>query len=184
MSKKIYLIRHAKAEGQPFAAPLTSEGRNQAEKLIPFFEGRELERIISSPFIRAVETIRPLALHRGLPIEQDNRLAERVLSSARHDNWKELLKHSFQDMNSVHEGGESNSAALLRAESLLNELIMAGDKPIALVSHGNLSTLMLHYFDRRFGYDELMRMTNPDVFEINVTSESAAIERIWQDIQE
>ncbi|WP_409297929.1 histidine phosphatase family protein [Peribacillus sp. SCS-26] len=184
MSKKIYLIRHAKAEGQPFGAPLTSEGREQAEKLIPFFKGRELNRIISSPFMRAVETIRPLALHRGLPIEQDARLAERVLSSTMHDNWKELLKHSFLDMDSVLEGGESNSAALLRVESLLNELILTEEKAIALVSHGNLSTLMLHYFDRSFGYDELMRMTNPDVFEINVTNESAAIERIWQDIQE
>ncbi|MBM7693207.1 2,3-bisphosphoglycerate-dependent phosphoglycerate mutase [Peribacillus deserti] len=184
MNKRIYLVRHAKAQGQPFESPLTELGNRQAEKLVQFFASRSVDRIISSPFIRAINTIKPLSLERGIQVEIDERLSERVLSSAMFENWQELLKASFLDMESKLEGGESNRSGLNRIQSLLDEILVSQDESIILVSHGNLSTLLLHHFDKRYGFDELMKMTNPDIFEISISGDSAEIIRIWRESAE
>jgi 8-oxo-dGTP diphosphatase len=75
-------VRHARAgsredwAGDDRLRPLDGRGRKQARKLIEKVEGRELERIVSSPYVRCVETVRPLAEERGLGVEARNELAE------------------------------------------------------------------------------------------------------------
>lgn len=77
-----YLVRHAKA-GSPAAwteddrlRPLTKAGRRQAEALVRAFRGLEVGRVVSSPYVRCVQTVQPLALDRGLPVGTSEALAE------------------------------------------------------------------------------------------------------------
>jgi phosphohistidine phosphatase SixA len=74
------LIRHAFAgdssqwEGDDRLRPLDDRGRRQAVALVDALSGFELDRIVSSPYLRCVQTMEPLAQARGLPIEYDERL--------------------------------------------------------------------------------------------------------------
>ncbi|RDI41239.1 histidine phosphatase family protein [Falsibacillus pallidus] len=178
--KNIYIIRHAKAEGQPFSAPLTQEGREQAEALVDFFEGKDIDCIFSSPYLRTLETIRPLALKRGIDITEDERLSERVLSGDDLPDWKEKLEQSFDDFSYVLPGGESSIDAYERAASILEQITASSEDNIVIVSHGNLTTLLLRYFDGRFGFKELMELTNPDVYHIHYDGEKGEVKRIWE----
>jgi len=78
----VYLVRHAKAgvrelwQGPDEARPLTRRGRRQADRLIERFEGLEIERIVSSPFLRCLQTVEPLVRARGLEVETADELAE------------------------------------------------------------------------------------------------------------
>jgi len=78
----ILLIRHAKAglrerwTGDDRDRPLTKVGRRQARGLVPMLADLPLARIVSSPFARCVETVRPLAEQRGLTIEETDALSE------------------------------------------------------------------------------------------------------------
>ena len=76
-----YLVRHAKAGSRErWTAPdrdrpLTSAGRLQAAALAALL--RPSTRIVrSSPYVRCVETVVPLAEALGLRVEEDDRLAE------------------------------------------------------------------------------------------------------------
>lgn len=77
-----YLVRHAKAgqrrawKGPDEARPLTRRGRRQAARLVDRFGGLALDRVISSPFVRCVQTVEPLARSRGIEIETVPELAE------------------------------------------------------------------------------------------------------------
>jgi 2,3-bisphosphoglycerate-dependent phosphoglycerate mutase len=179
--KTIYLVRHAKAEGQPFEAPLTTLGQQQAKALVEFFHDRPIDKIYSSPYVRTKATIRPLAEVRGLPIHEDDRLAERKLGKPDIENWREKLQDTFNDFDLAFPEGESNRMALARAESMIQEVLASDDEHIVLVSHGNLTTLLLHNFDQQHGYDTLIRLTNPDVYEITVHDEGHTLRRIWDD---
>lgn len=179
--KTIYLVRHASAAGQPVDSPLTEHGRKQALELVEFFKQKEIDIIYSSPFKRAIDTVKPLADIRKIHLLEDSRLGERVLSTVSFEDWRDKLKQSFDDFDLVFEGGESHSAGMERAKSLIEDILCSEENEIMVVSHGNMTTLLMRYFNESFGFDCLMEMTNPDVFELVVSNEETILKRIWDD---
>lgn len=95
MEKTIYIVRHCSAEGQAPHAELTAEGILQAAQLAEYFDGIEVDRIITSPFSRARQTGWPLAERKNLHVEVDSRLGERVLSSTEFKDWLIKLEDTF-----------------------------------------------------------------------------------------
>jgi 8-oxo-dGTP diphosphatase len=77
----VILLRHAWAGekgdwgGDDALRPLDERGRRQA-LVLRALSRRGISRIVSSPYVRCVETIEPLAHALQLPIELDDRLAE------------------------------------------------------------------------------------------------------------
>jgi len=78
----ILLVRHARAGRRGTAGvddslrPLDRNGRKQASAVAAMLAGRPIERILSSPYRRCIETVEPLAQATGLEIEQRDELAE------------------------------------------------------------------------------------------------------------
>lgn len=85
--KTLYFIRHAESEAnlkdilasrQDF--PLTAKGRADAAAIAAEFkELATVDRIVSSPLLRARETALPFTTAFGLPLEVDERLTEQEL---------------------------------------------------------------------------------------------------------
>jgi phosphohistidine phosphatase SixA len=77
-----YFVRHAKAgsrghwQGDDRVRPLSKKGVKQAELLIDVFKPYKLSAIYSSPYLRCVQTVEPLARDRDLEIEEAPALAE------------------------------------------------------------------------------------------------------------
>jgi 8-oxo-dGTP diphosphatase len=78
----IYLVRHAKAgernvwEGDDRLRPLSGRGHLQARGLLDVFEDAPFDRLLSSPYVRCLETVVPLSGERGVAIEPVDALAE------------------------------------------------------------------------------------------------------------
>ena len=76
----LLLIRHASAgdadewQGDDRLRSLDAKGRRQAEALVPLLAEFDLDRIVSSPYLRCVQTVEPLARARELEIELDDAL--------------------------------------------------------------------------------------------------------------
>lgn len=177
--KTIYLIRHCKAHGQEREAALTPEGIQQSQSLANFLAGKGVAAIISSPYLRAVQTIQPFSERTGLPIHVDHRLVERTLSAENLTDWLEKLKQTFDDMDLKLEGGESSAEAANRGIAVIRDLWEASDKTVAIVSHGNLLSLMIRTYNPGFGFKDWKEMSNPDVYELSLDREEAIIRRIW-----
>ena len=91
MNKVLYLVRHCQATGQAPDARLTPDGYIQAVALAELLAKKAIERIISSPFARAHQSVEPLAENLCLKIDTDERLVERVLCKSPLDNWRAHL---------------------------------------------------------------------------------------------
>lgn len=80
--REVLLVRHARAGDRASwtrpddLRPLTASGRRQAEALVELFADRPLARLGSSPFVRCVQTLEPLAAARGLAIETFEELSD------------------------------------------------------------------------------------------------------------
>lgn len=78
----LLLVRHAVAadrhswDGDDEGRPLKRRGRRQADALVGLLADVELTRVLSSPSVRCIETVTPLAEARGLVVERCDDLAE------------------------------------------------------------------------------------------------------------
>jgi 8-oxo-dGTP diphosphatase len=78
----VVLVRHARAgdraewEGDDRLRPLDKKGRRQAKGLVALLEPYPIDGILSSPYIRCMQTMEPLAGARGLPLQEAEELAE------------------------------------------------------------------------------------------------------------
>src|SRR3954451_13248239 len=83
----VFVIRHAYAGeraawvGPDIERPLDDLGREQAEEIARVAAEQPLTRLVSSPAVRCVETLGPLADKVGLTIDVDGRLAEGAQSA-------------------------------------------------------------------------------------------------------
>lgn len=174
----VYFVRHAQANGQEPEAGLTEKGKTDSDRMQTTFKNIPIEQIISSPYSRAIDTIRPIATANQIEIIKDMRLAERVLSTTPLEDWLTPLKHSFQDLDLKLNGGESAKEAITRIRSVLSEVIDSGKHTI-LVTHGNLLALLIHSYHQNFGFREWKTMKNPDLFQLIVSEQKIMRKRAY-----
>jgi 8-oxo-dGTP diphosphatase len=79
---RLYVVRHAHAggrsswDGDDGARPLSRKGQRQADGIADQLADAGIHRLLSSPALRCVQTLQPLAERLGLPVEDDARLEE------------------------------------------------------------------------------------------------------------
>lgn len=183
----IYFVRHGESpkEGNERTRALTEKGKQDALKVAESLKDEGIEVFASSPYTRAVETIRGLAEHAGKEVDEIEDLRERVfVSGDARISDKELLpllKKSFADPNFCLPGGESNAACQKRAIAVLEDLLKTyqGSK-IAIGTHGAVMTLMMGYYDSQYGLDFLLQSSKPDLYRMEFKgSKLIGVERLW-----
>lgn len=78
-----YVVRHVKAgdrkkwtDRPDSERPISSNGSRQAAALAERFADAGVDRLVSSPYLRCVQSLEPLAEQLGLTVEVDDRLVE------------------------------------------------------------------------------------------------------------
>jgi phosphohistidine phosphatase SixA len=80
--RTFYVVRHAKAAvreewtGDDRLRPLTKKGKKQAEELVEVFKKFAVSDIVSSSFLRCMETVKPLGRARKLEVKLSPSLEE------------------------------------------------------------------------------------------------------------
>jgi 8-oxo-dGTP diphosphatase len=78
----VYLVRHAKAKNRAkwtepdHLRPLSKVGFAQAAALADLYAEQPFSRLFTSPYVRCLQTLEPLAQARNLPLESADALAE------------------------------------------------------------------------------------------------------------
>jgi 8-oxo-dGTP diphosphatase len=78
----VYLVRHARAgsrgrwEGDDALRPLSKVGRAQADGIAEELGAAPIDLVLSSPYVRCIATVEPLAAKLGVDVETTDALAE------------------------------------------------------------------------------------------------------------
>lgn len=144
--------------GQRIHASLTDSGRSDAMKLADRLQNVPIDRIISSPLGRAVETAQIVAAGSiaHAPVETDERLTELDYGA-----WEGLTveeidrrfpgeRQLYEENPAIHEvgGGESGLEVAARVGAFVEDLTLwweteAGDPTCLLVGHSSLNRILL-----------------------------------------
>ena len=96
----VYLVRHAKAgnrsswSGADEERPLTKAGIAQARAITKWLAKRPVPRVLSSPYLRCVQTVEPLAAALDLKVEELEALSEGTPFQAALDLLDEVPDHT------------------------------------------------------------------------------------------
>ena len=172
-SLTILLIRHAEsiAPGisgfDEYSRPLTAKGMRDASQLCDTLSSMRVDAAYSSPYLRARQTIEPIAQARCLAIETVEDLRERLLSPVDLPDWRAHLKRSWEDFDYAPVGGETSREAQARVVRVL-EMVPArhAGGTVVLASHGNLIALALNAFLPSVDYAFWESIPMPAVFRL------------------
>jgi 2,3-bisphosphoglycerate-dependent phosphoglycerate mutase len=138
------------------------------------------DAIYSSPYRRAVATVRPFSIHADLSIREDPRLRERELSQGPLEDWLDHVRRSFGDLDHrAAPKGETLREAQSRGLAAIADIAAAGHRRPVVASHGNLISAILRAADPDFGFEDWRALRNPDLFQLTLESgRPAAFARI------
>jgi 2,3-bisphosphoglycerate-dependent phosphoglycerate mutase len=149
----VLLVRHAEpvapgtSDFDECTRPLSEKGIRDSHQFTEIHASTRIDAAYSSPYIRARQTIEPIARARGLTIETVDDLRERLLSPAELPDWKAHLKRAWEDFDYAPPGGETGrdaQARIVRVLDIIATRHSAGT--VILASHGNLIALALNAF--------------------------------------
>ena len=166
-----YLLRHAESAFDPSLPesdwPLSPLGETQARSLVSSLEALGINGCISSPYLRAVRTVKPFAVHSGLEILKESGLRERKLSETLIPNWLEILQRAWSDFDFALPGAESSRQCQQRmVQSIKAWLSQKPGKTLVFSSHGNAIALFLNALDPKVGFEEWKGLRNPDIIRV------------------
>ena len=157
---RCYIIRHAHKEfGGHYNPrlrhqdePISQKGREQAQKLVSFFDQRALSAIYVSGYLRTMQTAEPLAQASSLaPIvderlnEFDNGLIEGMTDEQIQQAYPEVW-YAFQEKSADFRFPEGETGAEVQArvsDFLQEKRFQHPDEAIVIVSHDGLIRLLM-----------------------------------------
>lgn len=189
MNTSIYFVRHAIS---PFSLDnerlrgLSEQGKSDAKKVADILAGEGIEVIASSTFARAIDTVQPLADRLGLEVILFEELIERPIASLKveipEEDLIQAIEKSFSEIDFCLPEGETTRTAQKRAIPVIVRLLneYAGKK-IAIGTHGNIMTIILQYFDPKYGFDFWQKTSKPDIYKLEFDGlQLIKVDRLWE----
>ena len=153
----IYFVRHAEPDyndHNDLTRPLTTKGKEDVALVKRFFEGVEIAKVISSPFLRAVDTVADLAAGINTEVLILEDIRERKIDSGWIDDFDAFAEKQWSDFDYKLKDGESLREVQKRNINALNEVRAAyKDKTLVIGSHGAALSTIINYYDSTFGYE-------------------------------
>ena len=160
----VYFVRHAAPNiknHDDLTRELTAQGREDRKLVTEFLWDKDIDVIFSSPYKRAVDTIKEFADKRKLEIRQNMDFRERKVGKGWIEDFDGFCKRQWEDFDYKLPDGESLQEVQERNIHALHEIVEENvGKNIVVGSHGTALSTIIHYFDSSFGYPEFYKIKN------------------------
>jgi len=149
---RIYFIRHAQPDENwkdDRTRPLTPIGLNDRQAVTNLFANIRIDKFISSPYKRSLDTISECANYFNMEITTDERLRERKSGIKTTEN---LLEKRWNDFNFCEEEGENLGSVQQRNIEAIKEILqLYANKNIIVGTHGTALSTIMNYYDSSCG---------------------------------
>lgn len=181
----IYFVRHAESPyvvGEERTRGLSEKGLRDALIVKELMVNERIDIFISSPYERAIQTIKNLALELAEEIVIEEDLRERVIGDFGNLDFKEAKRKLYNDFDFMYPNGESSHEAQDRAIATVAKVLYDNQgKKIVMGTHGDIMTLMLNQFDEKYDYDFWESTSMPDIYKLSFEgNELRHVERLWK----
>ena len=170
MITTIYFVRHAHSiyTSDEISRPLSPQGWEDAERVTKQLENENIDRVIASPYKRAIQTVEGVAKSTGVKIQLDDGLRERLLSSEPLNDFSTAVEKVWSDSTYACDGGESNDTAQKRGvQSFIRILKVHCGEKVVIGTHGNIMVLIMNHFDPSYHFSFWQSLKMPDIYKLS-----------------
>ena len=158
----VYFVRHAQpnyANHDDWARELTKKGVEDSKRVTRFLWDKGVDAVFSSPYKRAVDTVRDFAEKKGLEIRLETDFRERKIDSVWIEDYASFCESQWKDFDYKRADGETLREVQARNIAALERLLEEyRDKTIVVGSHGTALSTIINHYDERFGHAEFERI--------------------------
>lgn len=160
----IYFIRHAEPDytnHNDRERPLTQKGKEDSKLVTQYLCDKNIDIVLSSPYVRAVDTVKDFAESFGYPILTVEDFRERKVDSIWIEDFYKLSKMQWDDFEYKLSDGESLREVQDRNINALMEVLKEHTgKNIVIGSHGTALSTIINYFEPTYSFDDFQRIRN------------------------
>lgn len=161
---KVYFVRHAEPNYENHddqSRELSEKGLKDRELVTSFLMDKEIDIVLSSPFKRAVDTVRDFADTIGVNISVIDEFRERRIDSIWIEDFDLFCKKQWDNFQYKLSDGECLQEVQNRNIAALNQVISNHQgKNIVIGSHGTALSTVINYYDGTFGYSDFAKIKN------------------------
>ena len=158
----VYFIRHAEPNYEnhdDLSRELSPKGLQSSKELVNSFAGIQIDAFYSSPYLRAVDTIKPLADSRGRSIHLIPDFRERKITNHWIEDFTGFTEKQWADFHYHLPGGESLFMVQERNIRALEDLLQAHpDQTILIGTHGTALSTIINYYKPDFQLADFHRI--------------------------
>ncbi|WMJ87044.1 histidine phosphatase family protein [Anaerocolumna sp. MB42-C2] len=158
----VYFIRHAEPDfniHDDLLRPLTKQGHRDAKLVTAYLRDKGIHVVLSSPYLRAIDTVKDFADASGLEVKPIYEFRERKVDSAWIEDFTSFTKKQWEDFDYKLSDGESLREVQERNIKTLNNVLdLHEGKNIVVGTHGTALSTMIHYYDNTYGYEDFEKM--------------------------
>lgn len=169
------MVRHAQSVwprlGEPDddQRPLNSDGLEAASSLVPRLVEFAPTVVLSSPQLRAVQTVAPAAEAMGLPVTTWPELREWESGLLPSADWEAPYAYSWANPGFAHGSGESLDELTVRAGRALARIAAEyPDTTVLVGSHGTFLARALIAAGHRADWEFCRAMPMPAIYEVTL----------------
>lgn len=158
----VYFVRHSIPNfdnHDDLTRELSAQGLEDRKLVTKFLWDKEIDVVLSSPYKRAVDTVKEFADAKGLKIELIDDFRERKVENGWIEDFNAFCKKQWADFEyklsdgeCLREVQERNIAALKRV------LERYAGKNVVVGSHGTALSTIINYYDSSYGYDDFEKI--------------------------
>ena len=154
----VYFIRHAEPNynnHDDMSRELSAKGIKDRQLVTKFLADKGVYVVLSSPYIRAVDTVKDFADSRNLEVILENDFRERKVDSGWIEDFTAFSRAQWADFSYKLSDGECLGEVQKRNIEALERVVKEYEnKVIVIGSHGTALSTIINWYDSSFGYSE------------------------------
>lgn len=158
----VYFVRHAEPDytnHNDMERPLTIKGKEDSKLVTDYLKDKDIEIVLSSPYLRAIQTVKDFAdvFDHRINIVDDFR--ERKVDSIWIEDFKSFTEQQWSDFDYKLSDGECLREVQIRnIDALMYVLREYRNRNIVIGSHGTALSTIINHFKPSFGFKDFQRI--------------------------
>lgn len=160
----VFFVRHAEpnyGNHDDMLRELSAKGMEDRKMVTHFLSDQQIDIILSSPYKRAVDTIKDFADSRGHAIEIIASFRERKVDTGWIEDFTSFAQKQWNDFQYKLPDGECLQEVQDRNIAALKTVLEKHQgKNIVIGSHGTALSTIINYYDCSFGFEDFCKIKN------------------------